>query len=109
MDELHDYVLSRMPVLSRLMGREAVADVVRRTVVEWPCSEMAAYEHSEESQRLVLRRIRKKVAAEKRYGNPILILWGIGIIINLVWQWWLSRRKNQDTMREWQRAMEAGS
>lgn len=109
MDELVDHVCARTPVLSRLVGRHAVAETVARTVASWPGSDMTACGPDEEGQRVLLRRLRKKVMAEQRYGNPLLILWGISIIINLVWQWWLSRQQNRERMTMWQQAMEAGS
>lgn len=109
MDELADYVASRAPIMYRLIGRDAIEETVRRAVVAWPCDEMVACERRPDRQRQILKRVKQEVTEGNRYGNPILILWGIGIIINLIWQWWLSRHKNQSTMREWQRAMEAGS
>lgn len=29
---------------------------------------------------------------QAKYGNPMIFLWILGIVINLVWQWWLSRK-----------------
>lgn len=109
MDELVDHVCARMPVLARMVGRSRIGEIVQDSVAAWPSGELAAAEYDEPVRKRLLARVREHVVREKRYGNPILIMWAISIVINLVWQWWLSRRENQEKLAVWQHALESGS
>lgn len=111
MNELVQYVCEKRPLLVRLVGRERVAEVIAATVASWPGAALAACDKAGDRElgRATLSELRCHVIKEKRYGNPLLILWGISLIINLVWQWWLSRQQNREKMACWQKAMEGGS
>lgn len=109
MNELVDYVCERRPLLAMLVGRAQVADVVASAVEYWPSEALSISSGDSGLERATLADLRRGIIREKRYGNPVLILWGISLIINLIWQWWLSRRENKTKMNEWRTAMEAGS
>jgi hypothetical protein len=37
---------------------------------------------------------RARYCYEERVGNPMVWLWLLGIVVNLIWQWWLHHRDN---------------
>ncbi len=39
------------------------------------------------------RRIKQRMAADDEYGNPLIFLWIIGLVIQMMWQLWLRRNK----------------
>jgi hypothetical protein len=102
MNELVSYVCDRMPVRSRLIGRAKIAAVVEEAVRHWPGPMLVMLNH--DGQERLLDGVRERLSQDKRFGS-ILLLWGIALIVQLVWQWWLSRSANQMQLADWQREM----
>lgn len=102
MDELVDYVCGRMPVRSRLLGREKIASVVEAAVREWPGAMLVQLDQP--AQRTIVDGVCLSLEKDKRFGS-ILLLWSLSLIISLVWQWWLTRSANQMKLADWQREM----
>jgi len=105
MEELVDYVCARLPVRSRIVGKDRIKSVVEDVVRKWPTNELCRYGDGVEEQREAIDRLGK----EMRYGCPMIMLFFLSTIISLAFQWWLSRRANRLKMAGWQYALRGGS
>jgi hypothetical protein len=73
------------------MVRGTAAKVVAAAVLTrsdlWRCQQ------SEDHAKRILRRRILMTCNEYKVGNPLIFIAILGIIINLIWQWWLHRQE----------------
>lgn len=107
-EELKDYVRSRMPVRSRVLGREGVDGLVEDTVAEWPISPLMERTHDTPVEHKVLDGVALRVRRRReRYGFiwSLLLASALSAVIRIVLEWWLSRPANRVKLAGWQCAM----
>ena len=90
-DDLYQYVFARMPVRTACMGRDSIKRLVDDLAYKWPVRQLTSCMGEEDRQRLVLRRLRERTVANKRYGS-VLLLFALSTVISLIFQWWLHHR-----------------
>lgn len=108
MQELQDYVRSRMPMRSRLVGRSSMDALVSDAVAEWPISPLMECTHGTEAEGRVLSGVADRVRKRRqRYGFfwSLLLASALSAIIKIILEWWLSRPANRVKLAGWQCGM----
>lgn len=111
-DELCDYVRRRLPVRTRLVGKERLNDVVLIAVTEWPIEPLMAAGRGSVEEEKILDATTKRVTAtyealrgsEETYGFfwTLILSAAISAIVQHILEWWLSRTANRVKMAGWQ-------
>ena len=110
-EELIDYVCKRLPIRSRIAGKERVSAAVMEVVARWPHAELQLVRDADRGKPDALRRLEQDIReahGDDRYGSVILMFL-LSTVISLVWQWWLSRGANRVKMVAWLYGMKGGS
>jgi hypothetical protein len=109
--ELCEYVRSRLPVRSRLLGREKVDALVLATIAEWPTDWLLRCERESQDYGKPLEDTAQRVsfalsgfAKDERYGFiwAFLLSAVLSAVVKEVLEWWLSRWANRAKMAVWQ-------
>ena len=116
-DDLFRYVLDRLPVRARLVGKDRLKDMVALAVAEWPIQPLMDCERGSASEQKILDYTAQRVGfsatrnQEKQYGFIwTLILSGVlSAMVQAILRWWLSRPSNRVKMAAWQYGMRGGS
>ena len=117
--ELCDYVIERLPLRARLVGRERLCDMTMMAVTEWPIQPLMDCRRGSDVEEKVLAGVAQSVSrvyesvrgSEKRYG----FLWAfvlssvVSAVVQLILEWWMSRASNRIKMAAWQYGMKGGS
>ena len=105
-DELDDYVWSRLSVRKHLAGRARVSRIVRRAVREWPAPVLAQCD-AKQADVVGHYMGRSLERNERQYGMgfflAIVLSAVIGEIVKVLIRWWLERQENREAMLEMQR------
>lgn len=105
--ELVEYVMRRMPVRARMLGRATVAAVVSDIVLQWPTENAGTLKKGPEDAERALASLEGRLRASLRSGFiiPILLSAVLSTLIKLVLEWWLSGKDKQWAMAAWQQQM----
>ena len=117
-EELCDYVRSRLPLRSRLVGRERINDLVMIAVTEWPSDWlMQCGRSSPEEEKAVAdtaARVSRTYEAvrgeEPQYGFfwAFVLSAVVSAIVQHILEWWLMRSAHRVKMAGWQEEMRSG-
>lgn len=104
---------------ARLVGKERLCDMVLMAVTEWPIQSLMDCERSSAVEEKILDTITANVGrtyetvrgSEKRYGFfwAFVLSSVVSAVVQLVFEWWLSRAANRVKMAAWQYGMKGGS
>jgi hypothetical protein len=107
MEELKEYVRSRVPVRAALVGRSGLDGLVEDAVAEWPISPLMECAHGTSMERKVLDGLSARVRLRRqRYGFiwSLLLASALSAVIRIILEWWLSRSANRVKLAGWQYA-----
>lgn len=112
--ELIEYVRGRLPVRSRLVGRERLRDLVLMAVAEWPIDQVLDAIKRNEDDRPALARTEASVRRtfEAVHGSGVLLALIlpalVSAIVQLVLRWWLERQDRRWQLASWQYELKGG-
>ena len=115
LDEIHEYVWSRLPMRKYMAGREAVRDLVTLAVENWE-GEYLGHATSEEGREVVAMSIAARVKRAhqvmsdkepQEYGMLWTLLLGalVNAVVQILVRWWLERQSHRVLMAGWQQEM----
>jgi hypothetical protein len=108
-EELVEYASNRMPIRSRLLGREVLRDAVMVAIAAWPIDELLAASGAA-GRKDALSRVSKETLRTvrlmhgSRFGNPLLAILLpalISALVQVVLKWWLDKRSRRMKMAVW--------
>lgn len=91
-----------------IVGGDWRCRLFRRASGRWVRCVLAEWDQSTQEQWLPIVRKDARRRYRAKYGIPLLWMWLLGVIINLIWQWWLNRDESQraDELRALQAELE---
>lgn len=110
-EELKDYVFRRMPIRTRMLGRERLAEIVDLAVARWPSDGLRACARgsSQEEELLqgVIHGVGQQCSARSGAGQTYGFVWMflmsavISAVVQAVLRWWLEREANRQAIALW--------
>ena len=110
--QFQNYVWAKLPPRRTRAGREVVFDLVSLAVQEWPSDLLSQVQPGSKEEGDILRGVVSDIKrqahvlyGEKRFGSLwiIVLQFVIPIIVEIVLEWWRSRKLNRGKIALWRR------